>query len=200
MKQIFLIQLFLFLAFWASAQTLSKLFGEVKNIEQANKLIEIYPKSEAKLFTVSSEKDTSDITLPLFDKKIGFTFRIDNFQYKIIDTSSHQEFRVSYIYLDGSQYSKKEIDSIRTIILKKFETGKYFYDLVKEYTMDGNPNGDLGWFWEKAMEKDFELAVRGHKKGDVFTVDIPEKKWYYVTLKTFDDRKIKTITLLKIKN
>jgi len=200
MKYVLLIKLFLLFTFTSSAQTLSKMFEEVKSIEQANRLIEVFPKSEAKLFTISSEKDTSDITLPLFEKGLGYSFRIDDYQYKIVDSSIQQEFRASYIFLDGSQYSKKEIDSIRVIILKKFNTGTYFFELVKEYTMDGNPTGDLGWFQAKAMEKNFELAVKQHKKGDVFTIDIPEKKWYYVTLKTFDDRKIKTLTLLRVKH
>jgi parvulin-like peptidyl-prolyl isomerase len=50
------------------------------------------------------------------------------------------------------------------------------------------------------MVKEFEDAVKGHKKGDIFTVDIPGNKWYHVVLKKFDDTYIKTATILKIKD
>jgi parvulin-like peptidyl-prolyl isomerase len=181
-------------------QITAKELAEIKTIEQANQLINSSPKPDARLFTITSDKDTSDITLPLFDKKVWYSFSIDSFTYKIIESSSYPEFRVSYIYLDGSQLSTKAIDSIQAEILKKFRNGVYFFDLVKEYTMDGNPNGDLGWFKENIMVKEFEIAVKHHKKNDIFTIDIPEKKWYYVTLKTFDDRVIKKLTILKVKS
>ena len=181
-------------------QITAKELAEIKTIEQANQLINSSPKPDARLFTITSDKGTSDITLPLFDKKVWYSFSIDSFTYKIIESSSYPEFRVSYIYLDGSQLSTEAIDSIQAEILKKFRNGVYFFDLVKEYTMDGNPNGDLGWFKENIMVKEFEMAVKHHKKNDIFTIDIPEKKWYYVTLKTFDDRVIKKLTILKVKS
>ena len=199
MKQIFLTHIAFLSTLGLFGQIPLKLFNETRTIEQAKKLIESYPKSEAKLFTIVSDKDTSDILLPLFDKKTGYTFKIDNYLYKIIDTNSYPEFRASYIYLDGNQLSPKELDSTRIIIMTKFKNGAPFYELVREYTMDGNPTGDLGWFTENAMVKDFEMAVKKHTKGDIFTVDIPENKWHYVTFKTFDNRITKKITLLKIK-
>ncbi|HRG18959.1 MAG TPA: peptidylprolyl isomerase [Flavobacterium lutivivi] len=95
--------------------------------------------------------------------------------------------RVSYIYLDGSKLDFKRIGELRYEIMTYFVNGEKFSDLADKYTMDGNKNGDLGWFEEGMMVKDFENAVKAHKKGDIFTVNIPEKKWYYVVLKTFDD-------------
>lgn len=65
--------------------------------------------------------------------------------------------------------------------------------------MDGNPNCDLGWFSEEMMDKEFSTAVKKHRKGDIFTIDVPDKKWYYVTLKPFDNRQVKIYKVLKIK-
>ena len=200
MKQVCLTYLTCLFFLGLSGQTTTKRLNEIKTLEQAVQLIESYPKLEARLFTISSDKDTSDITLPLFDKKIGYTFKLDKYTFKIIDSNIHPEFRVSYIYLDGSRLSINAIDSIRSVILTKFKNGTSFYELVKEYTMDGNPTGDTGWFTEKMMVKDFEEAVKKHKENDLFTIDIPENKWYYVTFKTFDDRIIKRLTILKIKS
>jgi len=181
-------------------QTTNKQLANVNTIDQANQFIQSYPKLDGRLFTITSDKDTSYITLPLFNKKIGYTFPIDDLTFKIIESITYLEFRVSYIYLDGSQLSIHQIDSIRKVILDKFKNGVYFFDLVKEYTMDGSQNGDLGWFEENVMHKEFEKAVKLYKKGEIFTVDIPDKKWYYVTFKTFDDRTTKKLTILKIRN
>jgi parvulin-like peptidyl-prolyl isomerase len=200
MKQKLLILFSCVSFFYSFGQTTSKQLSEIKTVEQANKLIKAYPKLEARLFTITSDKDTSDITLPLFDKKVGYSFTIDKFVYKIIESNSYPEFRASYIYLNGSQLSTQKIDSLRTEIITEFKKGISFFDLVKEFTMDGSLTGDLGWFSENMMMKEFEMAIRQHKKNDIFTVDIPENKWYYVTLKTFDDRIIKKLTILKIKS
>lgn len=113
---------------------------------------------------------------------------------KSVAISKVKMMRVSYIYLDGSKIDLKRIGELRYEIMTFIANGKKFSDLANEYTMDGNKNGDLGWFEEGMMVKDFENAIKAHKKGDVFTVDIPENKWYYVVFKTFDDlEKVKLI-------
>lgn len=95
--------------------------------------------------------------------------------------------RVSYIYLDGSKLSNSEIDKLRKKIISAYKSGKPFADLANQYTMDLAKDGDLNWFDQGMMVQVFEDAVLAHKKGDIFMVDIPDKKWYYVVLKTFDD-------------
>jgi parvulin-like peptidyl-prolyl isomerase len=199
MKQILLTISSFIIYLHTLGQISDKELTHIKTIEHATQFIKSFPKVDARLFTITSDKDTSDITLPLFDKKVGYSFSIDDFTYKIVESSSYAEFRVSYIYLDGTHLTAETIDSIRKEILSKFRSGSYFFDLVKEYTMDGSPNGDLGWFKENMMVKEFENAVRQHKKNDIFFIDVPEKKWYYVTLKTFDDRVIRKLTILKVK-
>ena len=83
--------------------------------------------------------------------------------------------------------------------MSDYKAGTYFPELVMQYNMDGNKEGDTGWFTENMMVKPFEIAVRNHKKGEIFTVDTPQSNWYHVVLKTFDDTYIKTITLIKLK-
>ncbi len=125
------------------------------------------------------------------DNKAAF-FResaFDTVGYKHLESKKRTEHRVSYIYLDGSQLNLKQIDSIRSVILKKYEAGSSFAELANEYTMDFNSKGgDLGWFASGTMVKSFEDAVKKHKKGDIFTLNIPERNWYYVVLKTYTDQ------------
>lgn len=138
--------------------------------------------------------------MSLYNKKIGFTFYIDNIAFKILSIDSTLSFRANYIYLNGDKFSKLQIDSLRQEIISKYKAGTNFFDLVQQYNMDGNFTGDTKWFTENMMVKNFEQAVRNHKKNEIFQVDTPEQNWYHVVLKTFDDTYIKKITLLKMKS
>lgn len=71
---------------------------------------------------------------------------------------------------------------------------------MQQYNTDGNPTGETQWFTENAMVKEFETAVKQHKKGEIFTVDTPARQWYHVVLKTFDATYIKTLTILRTNN
>jgi len=151
------------------------------------------------------ELDESDSEFPekLIKLKKGKTRRvkIDNkkYYYKLIASSKETEFRVSYIYLNGTKLTKKKIDSIRPVIIDKYQSGVSFGDLVEEYNMDGNSKkGDLGWSKKGVMVQDFEKAVLEHNKSDIFTVNVEFKKWYYVVLKTHPDRINKKQTFIRI--
>jgi hypothetical protein len=173
---------------------------DINSISQAENFIIANPKAEAEIFTVDQSTDTSEILLPLFSKKVGFTFNIDNYIYRILSVDSTLSFRASYIFLSGDSFSEKQIDTLRQEIISKYKAGTSFIDLALQYNMDGNVTGDTKWFPENMMVKEFESAVRNHKKGDIFTVDEPGLNWYHVVLKTYDDTFIKKLTVIKFKN
>ena len=137
--------------------------------------------------------------MPLYNKTTNFTFHIDNDSYKILKIDSILSFRVSYIFFDGNQLSAKQVDSLRKEVILQYKAGASFFDLVQQYNMDANISGDTKWFTEGMMVKEFEDAVKRHKKGDIFTVDIPDNNWYHVVLKTFEETYIKKATILKMK-
>jgi PPIC-type PPIASE domain len=196
LKQILLIAL-LYCFSDAFGQTPGSDLSQIKTIAQAEVFAEKNPKANARIFTIESNTDTSEILLPLFNKKNGFTFSIDNNKYKILQIDSVLSFRVSYIYLNGQQLTRPQIDSLRQEIISSYKKGTGFFDLVQQYNMDGNISGDTGWFTEGMMVTEFEKAVRDHKKGDIFTVDTPGQNWYHVVLKTYGDTYIKKLTILK---
>ena len=196
-----ILTLALLLTFYYSfGQTTTINLSQVKTVSQAEAFIDKNPKAEGKLFTIESSIDTSEITVPLYHKKIGFSFKIDNYNFKVLQVDSTLSFRVSYIYLNGEQLSKAQIDSLRQEIITKYKSGVKFFELAQQYNMDGNITGDTRWFSENMMVKEFETAVRQHKKGDIFTVDTPSQNWYHVVLKTFDDTYIKKLTILRTKS
>ncbi len=198
LKIILSVSVFLFCSF-SFGQTASKDLTRVNTVSQAKTFIETNPKASGKLFTLESGSDTSELLLPLYEKKVGFTFRIDNINYKILQIDSTLSFRVNYIYLNADQLSKNQIDSLRQEIISKYKAGTSFYDLVQQYNMDGNTTGDTRWFTENMMVKEFENAVRQHKQGEIFTVDTPAQNWYHVVLKTYNDTFIKTLKLISAK-
>ena len=88
--------------------------------------------------------------------------------------------RVSYIYLNDST---SEGEKLADNILMEYQNGKPFHELAKQYSQDGNSakGGDLNWFDEKNMIKDFTQAIRKHKKGDVFKVPTEKFGWYVIS-------------------
>jgi hypothetical protein len=194
-----LLTILLFMAFISFGQTKNEL-DKIETISQAKKFIKNHPNDDVKFLTINSGIDTSEIFLPLYNKSTGFTFNIDNDSYKILKIDSILSYRVNYIYFDGDQLSAKQIDSLRKDIISQYKEGANFFDLVQQYNMDANISGDTQWFTEGMMVKEFEDAVKRHKKGDIFIVDIPDNNWYHVVLKTFNDIYIKSATILKIMN
>ena len=183
----------------AFGQDLKKI-NAIQGIEQAKEFIKINPKLKAEIIEINSGTDSSEIAKRIYAGNLQGTIANGATDYKILETRTSVLLRASYIYLDGTKFSMNQIDSLRNVIISKFNKGVLFPELVKEYTMDGNPTGDLGWVSEDMLVKEFSSVVKEHKKGDIFTVDVPNKMWYHVVLKTFDDREVKIYSVLKVKN
>lgn len=159
-----------------------------------------HPEEEGEIFTVMPEIEGELIKNEFADRKVGDIFSKKENTFKIIAANEVQIFRVSYIFLDESKISLKKINETRNKILKKYEKGISFSQLASQYTMDTTKDGDLGWFAEGIMVPEFESAVKQHKINDIFKVDIPERKWFYIVLKTFEDKKVNQFTVIKIKS
>ena len=102
-KQLLLAISFCLIFLCSPGQVTDKQLVNVNTIEQANQFIQSYPKLDSRLFTITSDKDTSDITLPLFDKKTGYTFSIDDLTFKIVESISYPEFR-AYVGITMNAY------------------------------------------------------------------------------------------------
>jgi hypothetical protein len=153
---------------------------QINSIEEAENFIKLNPKAEITTLEISND------SLDYYKNRFLEKDLID--KNRIVKTESIVSMRVSYIYLDGSKLTVNAINEKREEIIKLYKKGKTFGELATIYTMDSNVDkGDLGWFNEGVMHKTFEDAIKNHKKNDLFEVDVPENKWYYVVLKTYND-------------
>jgi hypothetical protein len=174
--------------FLTIGQTAKKALKKINNLEQMEDFKSQYPnweiyedktmESDSVDFPEISKAKPGDVLLKQF-KSYAFTFVL-----KILAEREEELCKLKYIYLDGNVLSLTQIDSIRTVILAKYKSGDSFESLVKAYTMDSNPTGDLDWFSKGMMVEQFDMAVRDRKKDEIFPVDVVDKKWYYIVLKT----------------
>lgn len=201
MKEIMKIKFLLIIAFFLTAtlglgqnqKEATKVLKKIKKIEQVEKYKKKKKYSDWKIQQVKTMGIDSVKYPKAVNSEIGeiFTNSYDNGKisvlFKVLSRKNVELSKVQYIFFDGSKMNKSEIDSTRTVILNKYTKGTDFTTLVKEYTMDGNPTGDLPWFHEGMMVKEFEEAVMPRQKGEIFTSDVDSRKWYYVVLKTHDN-------------
>jgi hypothetical protein len=47
------------------------------------------------------------------------------------------------------------------------------------------------------MPKEFQDAVKNHKQGEIFFVDVAAQNWHYIVKKTYEDQVKKDITILR---
>lgn len=190
----------LFLSLFAVAQpTVTEQFQKINTVAEAEQYIKDNPNLKPAILKIASGKDSSLIDKRLLRQKKGDVFSVGYVTYKVIDMTEDIAFRASYVFLDGSSLSPAEIDSLKKIIAQKAAAGTPMEQLSDQYTMDGNTtHGDTGWFFgEDQMPKEFQDAIKNHKQGEVFFVDVSEKQWHYIVKKTYDDRDKKEMTVLR---
>jgi parvulin-like peptidyl-prolyl isomerase len=192
--------LFLFLSVPAVAQqTVTEKFQKIATVQEAQAFIDANAALKPSLLHLSYGKDSTVIDKRLLKQNKGDIFSVGYVTYKVLEATETVKYRASYIFLDGSSLSVTQIDSLTKLITKKIASGQPFDQLSDQYTMDGNTtHGDTGWFFgEEMMPKEFQDAVKNHKTGDIFTVDVSERQWHYIVKKTFDDDDKKEITVLR---
>jgi len=179
--------------------TVREQFLKIETVAQAQKYIDANAPLKPTLLNLSYGKDTTLIDKRLLKQKKGDIFSVGYVTYKVIEATESVQYRASYIFLDGSSLSPSEVDSMKKIITKKLSDGANFEQTSDQYTMDGNnTHGDTGWFFgEETVPKELQEAVKNHKLGEIFYVDVPDKQWHYIVKKTFDDQIKKDIVVLR---
>jgi parvulin-like peptidyl-prolyl isomerase len=174
-------------------------FGKIATVDQANQWIAANAPLKPALLHLSAGKDSTVIDKRLLRQEKGDIFSVGYVTYKVVESTESVKYRANYIFLDGGSLDQSGVDSLKKIILAKITSGGNWDQLSDQYTMDGNTtHGDTGWFFgELQMPKEFQDAVKAHKVGDVFFVDVTDKQWHYIVKKTFDDDDQKTMTVLR---
>ena len=171
-------------------ETVTEKFQKINNLQQAEQFITANPQLKPAILRLSAGKDSSLIEKRLLRQKQGDIFSVGYVTYKVLESKDTVDYRASYIFLDGSVLSQREVDSLKKEIVAKANAGTPFEQLSDEYTMDGNTTrGDTDWFFGEFMfPKEFQDAVAAHKQGEIFFVDVSEKDWHYIVKKTHNDR------------
>lgn len=179
--------------------TVTEQFQKIGTVQEAQQYIDANPALKPVLLHLSFGKDSTLIDKRLLRQNKGDVFSVGYVTYKIIEAKETVQYRANYIFLDGSTLSMTEIDSLKKIIVQKASAGASFEQLSDQYTMDGNTtHGDTGWFFGiEMMPKEFQDAVKNHKTGDIFFVDVSDKQWHYIVKKTYNDDLKKDITVLR---
>ena len=174
-------------------------FAKITSVPQAQQWVDANPKLKPAILSLNSLKDSTLIDKRLLRQNKGDVFSVGYVTYKVLESDEKVQYRSNYIFLDGGALSQSQIDSLKKIIVDKVSKGGDWNQLSDQYTMDGNTtHGDTGWFFgEEMMPKEFQDAVKGHNKGDIFFVDVSERNWHYIVKKTYDDDDKKVATVLR---
>ena len=180
-------------------QTVHDQFDKITTVQQADQWMAANAALKPAILNLNSQKDSTLIDKRLLRQNKGDVFSVGYVTYKVIDATEKVTYRASYIFLDGSTLSESQIDSLKKIVVQKANAGTPWDQLSDQYTMDGNTtHGDTGWFFgEEMMPKEFQDAVKAHKLGEIFFVDVSERQWHYIVKKTYDDDDKKTATVLR---
>ena len=180
-------------------ETVTERFQKINTLQQAEQFVKDNPLLKPTIFKLSSGKDSSLINKRLLRQNKGDIFSVGYVTYKVLDAMDTVNYRASYVFLDGGSLSNSEIDSLKKMIVQKAQSGTPFDQLSDQYTMDGNTtHGDTDWFFGIYMfPAEFQEAVKNHKVGDIFFVDVADKQWHYIVKKTHPDREKKEITVLR---
>ena len=179
--------------------TVTEQFQKINTLPEAQQFIDANPKLKPTILHLSYGKDTTAFDKRLLQKDKGEVFSVGYVTYKVLDAVGTVAYRANYIFLDGGVLSATQVDSLKKIILQKNSEGVSFEKLSDQFTMDGNnTHGDTGYFFgEEMMPKEFQDAVKAHKLGDIFFVDVSDKQWHYIVKKTYDDQVKKDVTVLR---
>jgi parvulin-like peptidyl-prolyl isomerase len=174
-------------------------FAKITTVQQAQQWIEANAALKPALLNLNSLKDSTLIDKRLLRQNQGDVFSVGYVTYKVLESTEKVNYRSNYIFLDGSTLTETQVDSLKKIIVQKANSGTPWDQLSDQYTMDGNTtHGDTGWFFgEEMMPKEFQDAVKAHKLGDIFFVDVSDKQWHYIVKKTYDDDDKKVATVLR---
>jgi parvulin-like peptidyl-prolyl isomerase len=198
---------------WISATANGQVVEEIKSdlskiqtTQQAKEYLGKQSSIKGELFELNSGRDTTDMDKELIGENAGHLIDYESedkkkhYFFKTLSVTQVRSFRVQYIFLDNKKITKEKVDSLKSVIFKRLDNGESFDILAREYSMDINSQkgGDLGWFSEGMMMREFEEKIKRKQTGEIFAVDIPSEKWYYIVRNSHSPRFDKKASVLYV--
>jgi len=187
-----------------SARKVKKDLLSVTTLKDAKDYIQNHQSLRSKIYVYNQVKHTNALSRELFKHQIGDVFVVNEKKskavYKIIDIVPKKHFRANYIFFSGKKMSPQAIHFLRDEIAIEVRKGKEFKEFAYKYSMDRNAKqgGDIGWFTEDYMSKEFMEALRKHPVNTIYNLDLPEQHKYYLVQQTENPKNINLLTVLKV--
>ena len=178
--------------------------GTITDVQSAKQFIKDHPELNCKIYTYNEEKHVNQLSKKLFTLEANNTLvvkqRREQAIYKIIKITPTTHYRASYIFLDGRKTNVDSLKALRNDIQQQLKNGKHFKDMAGTYSMDrmSHRGGDLGWFTSDRVFPEFIESLNAHKIDEVYSLDMVDKKGYYLIKKTENPKDIRLMTLIKV--
>lgn len=207
MLKILLPTVCLFLTATAIAQDdFNKSLDLIQTETDANDFLKSNISLEGKVIVFNKEKHHTRLAKELFNLSVGGKKYDKNTlqptYYKIIEKTSAPYYKASCIFLDAHKKSLEDIEYTRNKIISQHKRGVRFENLARIYSMDqtSKQSGDLGWISKGDLHPSLEQAIfeDRHVINEVFKVDVPETKSYYLMVLTEAEKMIDEIKVLKV--
>lgn len=183
-----------------------KSLDSIQTLDDVNLFFKKNKTAKGKVIVFNEEKHKTKMASDILSMRVGskksFKDAPQKTFYKVIEKYEIPYYRASCVYLDGNELSVEDINRIRKNVISKYNQGYRFTDLAKLHSMDhtSKQGGDLGWFTYGDLHPELEKQILDgqHTVNDIFTVDIPKTKAYYVVLITQDKKLIEEAKVLKV--
>lgn len=159
---------------------------------------------KGKILTFNEAKHKSSLARELLEKGVGGKLTTGNdyekVYYKVMEVYHQTHYRASIIYFDTQKMQPAEVKALQNKIVTKYQEGKPFSFLAKQYSMHhtAKQGGDLGWFTEGTYDPflENEILVHASQTDALFTAQNGNS--YYIILITHSPLEIKELKVLKI--
>ncbi|SDS32801.1 PPIC-type PPIASE domain-containing protein [Formosa sp. Hel1_31_208] len=206
LKYLFATTIFFCVSFGYAQKDFEKSLDSIQTLDDVTIYLKKNKTVKGKVIVFNREKHNTRMAETIFKMGVGskryFEDSPQKTYYKVIEKYQIPYYRASVVFLDGNKKSIEDINTIRQTVIARYNEGYMFADLAKQYSMDisAKQGGDTGWFTEGDLHPEFEKAIieGNYNPDDIFTIDIPEIKAYYVILMTYERRLIEEVKVLKV--
>lgn len=192
------ITVLLFLCGKVAAQPLFDTLKTITTCADAERFVKTQSEGGAVVVRFNSLKDTLAEQAELYKHRVGDTFAVGAFVYKVIRDTSLRYNKMNYHFYSRLALTDTEVDSVITRVMVQYKSGVTFQDIFKCYDCENFASFD--WFSQEEAYPPVWKAVEAHKVNDLFVVHAPELGGFWYIRKMCSCSIGREVTLLGVMN